>query len=127
MPASVSLSDSTATLVITVVVTNPGEQAISFETGGPPFRIVSDPSQSRGLAASARIASGADPLNAGPGMDTWEGPEVTFVPHGRKTWEYEVSVRAWRAGAWAVEPGMYRVRTYYNGQEGQPRTFGVTP
>jgi hypothetical protein len=59
--------------LITVVVTNPSEDAVTFETGGPPFQVTADPAQSKGLAASSRIASSTESLNAGPGLDSWDG------------------------------------------------------
>jgi hypothetical protein len=126
-PTEVSLHDTRAAILITVVVTNPSGDAVTFETGGPPFQVTADPAQSKGLAASSRIANGTDPLNAGPGLDSWEGPEVTFIPHGRRTWNYEVTLRAWRDGNWELTPGVYRVRSYYNGREGESHTFTVTP
>jgi hypothetical protein len=125
-PRVVSLTDSAATLSMRVIVDNPTDRPIIVETGGPPFVITGDPTESQGLSASLRLGSAHEPLNAGPGVDWWGGSLDTIRAHRGVFYEKVVTVREWLAG-WTVVPGSYRVRSYYNGREGESQSFSVSP
>jgi hypothetical protein len=126
-PRQISLADSAAALWIRVLVSNPSDRPIILETGGPPFSITGDPSESRGLSASLRIASALEPLNAGPGTDWWGGSVDTIRAHHTALYQKALTLHQWQAGGWTVSPGTYRVRGYYNGREGASQTFSVSP
>jgi hypothetical protein len=126
-PRVVSLRDSAAVLHIRVTITNPSDHDIIVPTGGPPYRIATDPEESTGLGPSIRIASPTEPLNGGPSADWWGTPVDTILA-GRGIYApHEVSLAAWRAGGWELKPGRYRVRGYYNGREGVSAPFTVLP
>jgi hypothetical protein len=126
-PRVLSVADTAARLRIRVLVTNPTDRDIVVVTGGPPYTITSDPAESRGLTQSFRIASADEPLNAGPSVDAW-GEPVDTIRAGRGEYTEDiVKLSEWRAGGWPMIPGTYRVRSYYNGREGQSAVFGLTP
>jgi hypothetical protein len=127
IPQVVSLRDSTAVLHIRVSVSNSSEQDVIVVTGGPPYRITGDPTESQGLSQSFRIASSAEPLNAGPSVDWWGSPADTIRARHRFVADEEVTLRQWREGGWAMQPGKYRVRGYYNGHEGVAASFTIVP
>ena len=110
-----------------MLVANPSEHDIIIETGGPPFHITGDPTQSGGLFTSIRIANDEDPLNAGPGIDSWGGSRDTFPAGRAKAGDYTLRIRDWKAGWSSVKPGLYRVRGYYNGREGTSAEFILKP
>jgi hypothetical protein len=126
-PALISLGDSAAALSIRVIVSNPSDHDVIVETGGPPFLITGDPSESRGLSGSFRIASAMEALNAGPGVDWWGGAVDTFQAHHTPVLQKVLTLREWKARGWAVTPGVYRVRSYYNSHEGESQNFVVRP
>ena len=126
-PLRIRLRDSAAALHIRVTVTNPTGEDIIVTTGGPPYRITTDPLESSGLGPSIRIASTTEPLNGGPSVDWWGSP-VDTIRAGRGIYaEHDVTLEAWRRGGWVVESGEYRVRGYYNGREGVSAGFTVLP
>jgi hypothetical protein len=125
-PRVLSMADTAARLRILVLVTNPSERDIVVVTGGPPYRITSDPTESRGLTQSFRIASADEPLNAGPSVDAWGEPVDTIRARRGEYTEDIVKLSDWRAG-WPMTAGTYRVRSYYNGREGESAVFTVTP
>jgi hypothetical protein len=94
---AVSLSDSTALLKIRVLVANSSDHDIIVETGGPPFHITGDPTESGGLSTSIRIANEKDPLNAGPGIDSWGGSRDTFPAGRAQAHGYTIRVHDWKA------------------------------
>ncbi len=126
-PASVSVRDSTRSISIRVYARNPGRDTLRIVSGGPPYVFTTDPRDSRGLSYQFRTANAADQLNAGPNADYWGQPEYVFAPH--TTWyvEYRFSISSWRAGNWATTPGVYSVRSFYNGLEGEPAGFRLLP
>ena len=126
-PRVVSLRDTTAVLHIRVSVSNSSEHDVIVVTGGPPYRITGDPTESQGLSQSFRIASSADPLNAGPSVDWWGSPADTIRARHRFVADEEVTLRQWREGGWAIQPGEYQVRGYYNGREGVAAPFTIVP
>jgi hypothetical protein len=127
VPRQVSLSDSAAALSLRVLVSNPSDRPILVQTGGPPFDITGDPSDSHGLSASLRVASALDPLNAGPGTDWWGGSVDTIRAHHTVLYKKALTLRDWQAGGWTVSSGTYRLRNYYNGREGESQNFSVIP
>lgn len=126
-PLTIRLRDTAAVFHVRVTVTNPSDQDIVVITGGPPYRITTDPVESSGLGPSIRIASPADPLNGGPSVDWWGSPVDTIRAGGGIYAEHDVTLQAWRDGGWVVEPGEYRIRGYYNGREGLPASLTVVP
>jgi hypothetical protein len=126
-PRVVSLRDSTAVLHFRVSVSNSSEQDVIVVTGGPPYRITGDPTESQGLSQSLRIASSTDSLNAGPSVDWWGSPVDTIRSRHRFVADKEITVQQWRAGGYTVQPGEYRVRGYYNGREGVAAPFSIVP
>lgn len=121
-PSRISLRDSNATIRVLVIAQNPGRDTIRLP-GGPPYVFVAgDPTRSRGLEHSYRIARDTNRFNAGPGVDYWGQPEYVFTPSAMKRSEGAVSIRVWRNGGWPLTVGSYRVRSYFNGQEGASAT-----
>jgi len=126
-PRIARASDTAAVLHVRVTITNPTDQDMIIVTGGPPYRITGDPTESAGLSHSFRIANSTDPLNAGPSADWW-GSSVDTVPANRGYYvSQDVELTFWRAGGWPLEPGEYRVRGFYNGREGEPAPFTIVP
>lgn len=123
-PTRISLRDSNATVRVRVIAQNPGRDTIRLP-GGPPYVFVGDPTQSRALEHSYRIARDTNQFNAGPGVDYWGQREYVFPPGAMKRSEGVVSIRAWRTGGWPLAVGTYRVRSYFNGQEGASATLTV--
>jgi hypothetical protein len=126
-PRLVSASDTAAVLHVRVTVINPTKRDIIIVTGGPPYRITGDPTESEGLSLSFRIASSTDPLNAGPSADWWGSSEDTVRAERGLYVTHDVPLKFWRAGGWPLEAGDYRVRGYYNGREGQAAPFTIAP
>lgn len=126
-PRVLSVADTAARLRVRVLVTNPTNRDIVVVTGGPPYTITSDPAESRGLTQSFRIASAHEPLNAGPSVDAWGEPVDTIRARRGEYTEDIVKLSQWRAGGWPMAPGTYRVRSYYNGREGESAVFALTP
>ena len=126
-PRVLSLSDSTAELEIVVMVTNPSDEDIIIVTGGPPYTITGDPEESRGLTQSFRISSLDQPLNAGPSVDAWGQPVDTIRARQGEYLKHVVKLSHWKHGWPSVAPGNYRVRSYYNGREGESAHFTLTP
>ena len=126
-PRVVSLRDTAAVLHIRVFVTNPSGHDVIVITGGPPYSITGDPTESKGLSQSLRIASATEPLNGGPSVDWWGSSVDTIRSRHRFVAAQDVTLKDWRAGGWTVEPGQYRVRGYYNGREGAAAPFTVVP
>ncbi len=126
-PSSVSISNPSASLRIRVYVANPTSHAIQVVSGGPPYVFTGDPSASRGLWGSFRIANNQSPLNAGPNTDWWGQPEYHFAPKSAVYDEKVITLRDWRAGGWDLSPGRFRVRSWFNGREGESDEFVLTP
>jgi hypothetical protein len=122
----VSLADNSAELRIRILVTNPSSRDVIVVTGGPPYSIRGDPSESGGLTQSLRIATATEPLNAGPAVDVWGEPVDTIRAEHGEYIEHVVKVAEWKAG-WTVVPGEFRVRSWYNGREGESVSFTLTP
>jgi hypothetical protein len=127
VPRVISLRDTTAVLHIRVSVSNSSEQDVIVVTGGPPYRIASDPAESQGLSQSFRIASPTEALNGGPSVDWWGSPVDTIRTRHRFVADQAITLKDWQAGGWTVQPGEYRVRGYYNGREGAAAPFKVIP
>jgi hypothetical protein len=125
-PRVVSLADASAELRIRILVTNPGSHDIIVVTGGPPYLIRRDPTDGGGLTQSLRIATATEPLNAGPAVDTWGEPVDTIRAQHGEYIEQVLTVGEWKAG-WGVGPGEFRVRSWYNGREGESASFTLTP
>ena len=123
-PAGISLRDSNATVRVRVIALNPGRDTIRLP-GGPPYVFVGDPAQSRALEHSYRISRDTNQFNAGPGVDSWGQHEYVFPPGALKRSENVLSMRVWRTGGWPLAVGTYRVRGYFNGQEGASATLTV--
>jgi hypothetical protein len=126
-PRVISLRDSSAVLHIRVSVSNSSAHDVIVVTGGPPYRITGDPTESQGLSQSLRIASSTEPLNGGPSVDWWGSPVDTIRTRHRFVADQAVTLKDWRAGGWTVQPGEYQVRGYYNGREGAAAPFTVVP
>jgi hypothetical protein len=126
-PRLVRASDTAAVLHVRVTVTNPSDRDILIVTGGPPYSITGDPTESSGLSHSFRIASATDRLNAGPSADWWGSSVDTMLAHRGYYVSHDVALKDWRAGGWPLEPGEYRVRGWYNGREGQSAHFTIVP
>ncbi|MFN2569050.1 MAG: hypothetical protein ABR564_05550 [Candidatus Dormibacteria bacterium] len=126
-PRVLSLRDTSAVLHIRVSVSNSSEHDVIVVTGGPPYRIAGDPTESQGLSQSFRIASQTEALNAGPSVDWWGSPVDTIRTRHRFVADQAITLQDWQAGGWTVQPGEYRVRGYYNGREGAAAPFSVVP
>ena len=126
-PPRVRASDSAAVLTIRVLAENPSDSTLRIVSGGPPYTFTPDPAESRGLEQSFRIASARSALNAGPSVDYWGDIEYVFGPHERSVVTYKVPLKVWRDGNWPLTPGQYRVRGYFNGQEGASASFAIVP
>ena len=126
-PRMISLRDTSAVLHIRVSVSNSSGHDVIVVTGGPPYRITGDPTESQGLSQSFRIASSSEPLNGGPSVDWWGSAVDTIRTRHRFVADQAITLKDWQAGGWTVEPGEYRVRGYYNGREGMAAFFTVVP
>ena len=126
-PRVISLRDTAAVLHIRVSVSNSSGHDVIVVTGGPPYHITGDPSESQGLSQSLRIASSTEPLNAGPSVDWWGSPADTIRSRHRYVADQAITVQEWRGGGWTVQPGEYRIRGYYNGREGLAARFTIVP
>ena len=124
-PSFVGASDSEAVLHLRVYARNPTGRTITVP-GGPPYVFSTDPALTRNIWGSLRIANRASPLNAGPNVDWWGQHVYVFAPHETQYSEMIVTVRQWRSEGWTFEPGPYRVRGWFNAQEGTPATLVVT-
>jgi hypothetical protein len=127
-PASVSVRDSAAAaLRIRIHVHNPSNHVIRVVSGGPPYTFTGDPSQSRGLWGSFRIACDRSPLNCGPNTD-WFGDSVyVFAPRTTEYSEAVITLRAWKHDGWPLLPGHYIVRAWFNGREGESAPLLLRP
>jgi hypothetical protein len=126
-PSTVRFSDSTQLLRIRVLASNPGNRTLTLISGGPPYRMTSDPANSIGLAESFRIARKDSFENAGPGAD-WFGDSLWVFQPGQTYFnEQELTLAEWRKRSFPQEPGEYRVRSYFNGREGASATFRIVP
>lgn len=126
-PQVVRLRDSAAVLHIRVRVRNPADSVLRIVSGGPPYLFTSDPADGFGMREAYRIGSAASPLGAGPGADYWGDSVYVFDPRSSSVVEIVLPLRSWRAGGWPVTPGEYRVRSYFNGREGESATFTLVP
>ena len=126
-PVAVDVRDSTAVLDLRVNVENLSSRPIRVVSGGPPYVFTGDPAKSRGLWGSIRIANDASLLNAGPNVDWWGDSVYVIGAHQVQYNEYAVTLQQWRAGGWAVAPGSYRVRGWFNGHEGRSATLTLLP
>ena len=126
-PARLSVSDSAALLRVRIYVQNPRADTLRLVSGGPPYVFTNDPTDSRGLEQSFRIANAEDPLWAGPGTDYWGDSVYTFAPRATHYTEAVIRLRDWRAQGYPLRPGVLRVRSYYNGREGSSATFTLQP
>ena len=106
---------------------NPSARSIRVVSGGPPYRFTTDPAASRGLWGSVRIANASSALNAGPNVDWWVDSVYVIAAHQTQYNEYAVTLRQWRAGGWALVPGAYRVRGWFNGREGASAALRLLP
>jgi hypothetical protein len=127
IPASVSVRDSAAVLRIRVNVHNPSRRVIRVVSGGPPYVFTSDPAQSRGLWGSFRIACDSSPLNCGPNTDWWGDSAYVFAPRTTQYDETVITLRTWKEGGWALRPGPYRVRAWFNAREGESALLVMLP
>ena len=126
-PTTLPIHDSTATVRIRIYVQNPAAESLRVTSGGPPYIFTLNPSHSQGLEESFHIASGTDSLNAGPNTDYWGQPVYVFGPHETRYTEAIVTLRQWRAGGWPLVPETLRVRSYFNGREGESASFRLVP
>jgi hypothetical protein len=126
-PAEVSMRDTTLPIHIRVYVGNGSGDDIRVVAGGPPYLFTADPAQSRGLWGSYRIATDANPLNAGPGVDWWGQPFYDFEPGAVQMEEAVVTLASWKAGGWPLAPGRYRIRGWFNAREGTEGVLTITP
>lgn len=126
-PALVSIRDPSAAIRIRIFARNPSGDTLRIRSGGPPYVFTSDPTKSRGLEESFRIAKGTDSLHAGPSIDYWGNSEYVFAPRKTEHTEEIITLRSWRQERWPLSPGTYQVRSYYNGREGRPARFIVRP
>lgn len=126
-PRQVRISDPAAALHIRVVVSNPTDDSIFVVTGAPPYSFTGDPAVSQGLSHAFRIASATNPLHGGPSGDWWGSQIDTVPPHWGSYAETTLTLTDWRELGYPLEPGEYRLRTYYNGREGEPVPFTLRP
>lgn len=125
-PNQLSMRDTLATARVRIVAVNPGRDTIRLP-GGPPYIFTPDPRDSQGIEQSFRIARDTNTINAGPGVDFWGQPEYVFPPSAVNVAEYVLSLKVWRAGGWALSPGTYRLRGYFNGMEGAEALLTIVP
>lgn len=126
-PTTVSARDTAALLRLRVYASNPSRHAVHVVSGGPPYVFTTNPAATKGLWGSLRIANAESPLNAGPNVDWWGQPVYAFAPRETQYNEYWVSLQDWRARGWALTPGEYRIRGWFNGREGGSATLTITP
>jgi hypothetical protein len=127
LPASISIQDSTTPISLRVYVANPSYHVIRVVGGGPPYVSTGDPARTVGMWGSMRIGTDTNPLNAGPNAD-WFGDSVyVFAPRRIQYNERRITLRDWRAGGWAVLPGIYRVRGWFNAREGKSALLTLVP
>jgi hypothetical protein len=126
-PTSVSVRDAGAVLRVRVNVRNSSLREIRVISGGPPYVFTSDPAESRGLWGSFRIACESSPLNCGPSIDWWGDSVYVFAPRTTQVDEAVITLRSWQERGWALRPGQYRVRAWFNGREGESASLVLLP
>jgi hypothetical protein len=126
-PQFLSIRDSTTVLHMRVFVGNKSDREIRVVSGGPPYVFTNDPTQTRGLWGSLRIATSTDPLHAGPSIDWWGDSVYVFPAHRAVYDEQAITLREWKARGWPLTPGRYTARGWFNAREGKSATFFFTP
>jgi len=126
-PTFLSIRDSAIVLHMKVFVGNKSNHEIRVVSGGPPYVFTNDPTQTRGLWGSLRIATGTDPLHAGPSIDWWGDSVYVFPPHHAEYNEQAITLREWKARGWLLTPGTYTARGWFNAREGKSSTFVFNP
>jgi hypothetical protein len=87
----------------------------------------SDPARSQGLEECYRIGNETSDINAGPNRDGWGQAQYVFLPrHGEYTID-TVTLKQWRAGGWPLVPGQYRIRSWFNAEEGSSAILTLLP
>jgi hypothetical protein len=125
-PAALSISDTTAAFAIRIHIYNPSWHTIT-RPGGPPYVFTSDPAQSRGLEECFRIANATSEINAGPNSCGWGQAQYVFPPHWGEYALDSVKLKEWKAGGWPLVPGQYRIRSWFNAEEGSSAVFTLFP
>lgn len=126
-PRVIPLGDSAAVIRLRIRAYNPSDSILRIVSGGPPYRFTPDPAESSGLRQSYRIASTASALHGGPGADYWGDSMYIFRAREESVVEVELPLTLWRQGGWPAMPGVYRIRAYFNGREGEAATFEFVP
>ena len=113
-PPFLSIRDSTTVLHMKVFVGNKSDREIRVVSGGPPYVFTNNPTQTRGLWGSLRIATDTDPLHAGPSIDWW-GNSVYVSPRlsrcVRRTSAHFARMEGFAAGRWPPEDIQREVRS----------------
>jgi hypothetical protein len=125
-PLVLSVRDSTAVLHMRVYVGNASNHEVRVVSGGPPYVFTADPSRSKGLWGSLRIATNTEPLNAGPNVDWWGDSVYVFPAHHVEYDELTVTLHDWKSRGWAATPGTYTVRGWFNSREGKSAALVLT-
>ncbi|HKW46758.1 MAG TPA: hypothetical protein VJN70_04910 [Gemmatimonadaceae bacterium] len=125
-PSVVSASDSGATLHLRVYARNPSARTIRVP-GGPPYVFSTDPATSKNIWGSLRIGNRESEMNAGPNVDWWGQHVYVFAPHETQYSEMIVTVHQWRSQGWSFASGLYRIRGWFNGHEGESAVLFATP
>jgi hypothetical protein len=126
-PVEFSVQDTVSRIRIRISAKNPGTDTIRIENGGPACDQTTDPVDARGLLHSMRIADDARPLEAGPGGDVCGTSFLVFGPKRTRSWDFFVTIPAWRAAGYPVVAQEYRVRSYFAGYEGYSALFKLIP
>lgn len=126
-PSHVKLTDTVTKIVIRLSVENPSDSAIRVRSGGPPYVFGWDPAKNRGNWGSIRIARDSNPFDAGPDIDWWGDSVYVIPPRFTQYDEDTLTLRSWKSGGWAVTPGVYTIRGWFNGREGLSALFSIDP
>lgn len=113
---------------VVVSVTNPRLLPVVVQLGGPPYKSGQIPAaETSGIGFGVRVL--ADDITNGIGPSEWTSGQPTFTlgPHATERHTFVIQVRAQRASALSITPGLYHVVASFGRQEVAPIELHVLP
>ena len=121
VPSVASLGEASDSVLIevNVFVTNPLNQAVIVELGGPPYISGQIPaSETNGIGFGLRVLASEGQVHGGPALWTWGKPVFAFPPRGTLSHTFRLTARAVNSSGIAILPGRYRLVPSFGHQEG---------